>query len=148
MRQEEGVRKGLQARFSALQSTQSSPQPNLATLLPGIMAEARRPAQVHINRTAFSLIVLLAMVTLVPLLRNIETAAFSVPQGVQNQHQNIPHLTESAPDVERATQDMLKFIALHDDSSQKHIRNTFDLMYASPVPPPQVTRVASQVPPR
>jgi hypothetical protein len=126
LQKEAHVRNNLRGELAALQVSGSR---DLAGLLPGIMRESRQPVAQYRKRSAMLILAAVFIVTLLPFVRDAEHAR--VPGPLVNE----PRITQTVNQdpAQRPT----------DESSSPFSREISLKYYASPVPPPQATAVAS-----
>ena len=122
---------------------------DFSAMLPGILAEAQNPAPLGLNKTAFILMVLLAMAILLPLLPNLDLSRIA-PQD--STILNVPMATHTLTLQERATytyeNDNRPDLTPESSSFAVPVQVSFNVEYASPAPLPRATGVASVEPPQ
>ena len=140
LRAEEDVRAGMQ------QINGLGKRRDFSSMLPGILAKAQTPAGFTINKTALVLAVLIAVAILVPLLPITNLGSFT-PNS--DSILNVPLATQTLTIQERVT---IESAAVREQTpesqSAQPLQVSFNVEYASPVPPPRATRIASVEPPR
>jgi hypothetical protein len=134
LRQEDYLRRDLQHEFAAVRTPD-----HLRNLLPGILAEAGEPDAMPMNRNVAVLVTLLVVVMLLPMFPSFDLTTIDA-----NPHMlNVPLPTDT-PSQDQQTREW----ATQEQTSLATpeaftLQNSFDVEYASPVPPPRVTAETS-----
>lgn len=117
---------------------------NVAALLPKILREARRPARLSLNRRGVGWIILIIVMSLLPLYPDFGEVDATPFQPLMNIPAVTPTNQPAKPQTSVTRMPMKVRVSVLDAPS--NLPKGFNIEYASPVPPPRATAVAS-VPP-